>query len=242
MKVGSQERGKVIILAILLVVAGVLVYQQFISGPTSPAAAPPTRTTQPPRAKAVDRQVRSAADDILGERSAQKIRTAARTSNDFKPAIKKFKPGEGPDPDKADPTLRVDLLAKVQAVEYEGVERNLFQFGPPRPKLTPQQVAAAKKEAAAAAKLAEEKKNAKPSEPPKPTAPPVNMKYFGFANRSGDNRKRAFLMDGDDILVASEGEVLKKRYKVVRIGINSLVVEDLQFHSEQTLPLQESSS
>jgi hypothetical protein len=242
-KVGSQERGKVIILVVLLVVAGVLVYQQFISGPTAPAGAPPTRTTQQPRSSAADRRVRSAADDILGERAAQKTRAVARTSNDFKPSLKKFKPGEGPDPDKADPTLRVDLLAKVQAVEYEGVERNLFQFGAAKPRLTPQQVAEAKKEAAvAAAKLAESNGSAKPGEPPKPTAPPVNMKYFGFANRPGDNRKRAFLMDGDDILVATEGEVLKKRYKVVRIGINSLVVEDIQFHSEQTLPLQESSS
>jgi hypothetical protein len=45
-------------------------------------------------------------------------------------------------------------------------------------------------------------------------------------------------MDGDQILVASEGEVLKKRYRVVRIGVNSVVMEDLEFKAEQTLPLE----
>ena len=34
-------------------------------------------------------------------------------------------------------------------------------------------------------------------------------------------------------------EVIKRRYRVVRIGVNSLVVEDIEFKSEQTLPLQE---
>ena len=47
-------------------------------------------------------------------------------------------------------------------------------------------------------------------------------------------------MDGEDIVVAAEGEVIKKRYRVVRVGINSIVMEDMEFRSQQTLPLQES--
>ena len=39
---------------------------------------------------------------------------------------------------------------------------------------------------------------------------------------------------------AVEGEIIKRRYKVVRVGINSLVVEDVEFKNEQTLPLQDS--
>jgi len=38
--------------------------------------------------------------------------------------------------------------------------------------------------------------------------------------------------------VAEEGEIIKKRYKVVRIGVNSVVMEDTQFNNTQTLPLQ----
>ena len=232
MKLGA-ERKKVIVLVALVVVAAATWYYEFSD---TPSAAAPPRPASAPAAQA--RQVRSAAEELL-DRPAPKARSA---SIEFKPSLKLPKPGEGPDPDKVDPTLRTDLLAKVQAVEYQGAERNLFQFGIAKPKLTPQQIETAKKEAAAAAqKLAEAAKESKPAEPSKPVAPPVTMKYFGYVNRPGDARRRAFLMDGEDILVTYEGDVIKKRYRVVRIGINSLVVEDLQFHSEQTLPLQENS-
>ena len=232
MKLGA-ERKKVVVLVALVVVAAATWYYEFSDTPS--AAAPPHPASAP---AAQARQVRSAAEELL-DRPVPKARSA---SIEFKPSLKLPKPGEGPDPDKVDPTLRTDLLAKVQAVEYQGAERNLFQFGIAKPKLTPQQIETAKKEAAAAAqKLAEAAKESKPAEPSKPVAPPVTMKYFGYVNRPGDARRRAFLMDGEDILVTYEGDVIKKRYRVVRIGISSLVVEDLQFHSEQTLPLQENS-
>jgi len=48
-----------------------------------------------------------------------------------------------------------------------------------------------------------------------------------------------FFLDGEDILTANEGEVLKKKYKVVRIGVNSVVMEDIDTKSQQTLPLAE---
>ena len=51
--------------------------------------------------------------------------------------------------------------------------------------------------------------------------------------------KRVFFLDGDEIVVATEGQLVKNRYKVVRVGINSVVVEDVQFQHEQTLPLEE---
>jgi hypothetical protein len=50
--------------------------------------------------------------------------------------------------------------------------------------------------------------------------------------------KRAFFAEGDDIFIATEGELVKKRYRIVRIGVNSVVVEDMQFKNQQTLPLE----
>jgi hypothetical protein len=44
-------------------------------------------------------------------------------------------------------------------------------------------------------------------------------------------------MDGDDILIEAEGATFKGRYRLVRIGVNSAVVLDLQYKHEQTLPL-----
>ena len=41
--------------------------------------------------------------------------------------------------------------------------------------------------------------------------------------------------------MAGEGDMIKKRYKIVRIGVNSAVVEDTEFkgnNTKQTLPLE----
>jgi hypothetical protein len=79
-----------------------------------------------------------------------------------------------------------------------------------------------------------------PAPPPPPKAPPIPLKFYGFVNPSKADNKRAFFLDGDDIVIAGEGDTIKKRYKVIRIGINSAVVEDTQFksNSQQTLPLE----
>ena len=102
-------------------------------------------------------------------------------------------------------------------------------------------------EAAEAARRAQEAAEPAPATPkpkPKPAqpkAPPIKWKYYGFANSATDARKRAFLLgEEEEVFVATEGDIFKKRYRIVRIGINSIVIEDMQFKDEQTLPLQES--
>ena len=81
-----------------------------------------------------------------------------------------------------------------------------------------------------------------PPGPVTPPPPPITLKYYGYIAQRADGRKRAFFLDGDDILVAAEGELLKRRYKVVRIGVNSAIVEDMQFNNTQTIPLQEETA
>lgn len=233
MKLGA-ERNKILVLLLLLGVAGFLFWQQFLSGPETKT---PSRATRPATPSGA---ARSAADDIIDSRTPARTRAARSASIEFKPSLKKSKPGEGPDPLKLDPTLRTDLLAKVRAVESSGVERNLFQFGVAKPKVTPEELAAVKRQAAEAEAKANGPSSAEPPKPSEPVAPPVPMKYYGYASRPGDARRRAFLIDGEEIIVAVEGEVIKKRYRIVRIGVGSLVVEDLQFRSQQTVPLQES--
>jgi hypothetical protein len=138
-----------------------------------------------------------------------------------------------------DPTLRMDLLAKVQAVNIEGGRRNLFSAG--APPLPPEPVVMARNKPIGPM-------GPQPAPPPPqavtpvtPPPPPINLKYYGYSSAK-DNRKHAFFLDGDDILVAAEGETVKKRYRVVRIGVNSVVMEDTQFKHEQTLPLQEEAA
>jgi hypothetical protein len=79
--------------------------------------------------------------------------------------------------------------------------------------------------------------------PPGPPPPPaITLKYYGYAAQRVDGHKRAFFLDGDDIFVAAEGDVIKKRYKVVRIGVSSVEVEDTQFNHTQMLPLAAEST
>src|SRR5690242_19084982 len=236
MKLGAEkEKKKVVFLVVLTVAAAYLLYTNvFSSDPGSgPGASPGSGTARPATSGA-----RSSAATPASGTPANSARTAAsrRTSQDFRPVWKRK---TAVDTSMIDPKLRLDLLAKVQAVELGQGERNLFQFGvaaapalpkEPRPIIpkTPEQIRR-EQEAAIAAQG-----------PPPP--PPIPLKYYGYAAQRIDGHKRAFFLDGDDIFVAAEGDVVKRRYEVVRIGINSAVVEDTQLNSTQTLPLAEESA
>lgn len=124
-----------------------------------------------------------------------------------------------------DPTIRMDLLEKVAKVKYEGVSRNIFQFytpPPPKPVVNPIVAAAA------------------PQAPLQPVAPPqptIALKFYGMSGHPGTAEKKAFLTDGEEIFIGQEGDVVAKRYKIVRIGMNSLEWEDMQTHQHGQLPL-----
>ena len=134
-----------------------------------------------------------------------------------------------------DPTLHLDLLAKLRDVRADGVKRNLFEFSKaplpkaPEPKIFPKPGTSPKP---LAAKPAEARKV-------KPPPPPINLKFYGYISQARSSTKRAFFLDGEDIFVASEGDIIQKRYKVVRIGNNSAVVEDTEHDHQQTLTLVE---
>jgi hypothetical protein len=226
----GADRKKVIILAGLGVVLAYFVYSNLI------APSDDTPSGRKPAASAVAART-GAANTVFGTPVADTRRSSPRSSSS--PARPEFKMGSResrPDPTVIDPTLRLDLLAKVQSVNLEGGERNLFQFGPvplpktPEPKIVPNPAGGGPAAAA---------QNAPPEAPVKPPPPPIPLKFYGYSSQSQQGDKRAFFLDGDEIIVATEGQMIKSRYKVVRIGINSVVVEDVQFQHQQTLPLEE---
>jgi hypothetical protein len=131
-----------------------------------------------------------------------------------------------------DPTLRLDLLARLQSVAPGGNGRNLFQMGAApltdaegRPIQHP---------------IIPVKPVALPP-PPTPVAPVVNipLKYYGFAKPIGAGEtKRGFFLDGDNIVIASEGEVVKQMYMIVELTATSARVEDTQLKQGKALPLE----
>jgi hypothetical protein len=72
--------------------------------------------------------------------------------------------------------------------------------------------------------------------PPPPPPPPINLKFFGFATSVGAP-KRVFLASGDDVFIAQEGDIVNRRYKILRIGSSSVEVQDLLNNRTQSLPL-----
>ena len=118
-----------------------------------------------------------------------------------------------------DPSLRFDLLKASEDITYEGSGRDIFRSQP--------EVAAIPKPATP---------DVKPGPPIPPPPPPIDLKFYGFASRK-DGYKRIFLSRGEDIFVAKEGDVVDRRYKIVRIGQNSVDVEDVLTNNRQTLPL-----
>jgi hypothetical protein len=163
----------------------------------------------------------------------QSARRGEAAIQDFKPSLKL---PDGADVSRIDPTLKLDLLAKLQDVPLEGGERSLFDFGaPPKPKTPPPPVQPIKPLTPSPAVTV----SADPPAPVKPALPPIPLKFYGYVSPSQRGSRQAFFLDGDDIFVAGENDVIRNRYKVIRIGVNSAVVEDTTNKNQQTLPLIE---
>lgn len=73
--------------------------------------------------------------------------------------------------------------------------------------------------------------------PPPPPPPPIPFKYRGFANVEKPSSLIAFLADDANHYNVTIGEILMGRYRVSRITLTDVEMEDLQLNRRQTLPL-----
>lgn len=194
MKVGAEDRNKLIAAIVLMVLAAVSL-SYVLSRPGTPAAAAPPAAVTPAR----------------------------RPTGRRGPAAA-VQPGEN-----LDPTLRLSLLRSSEGVKYEGTGRNIFRAHAEEP--LPQ----------AHGKVLTDKKPEPQLPPPPPGPPPINLKFYGFANKPGETTKKVFLSEGDNIFIAGEGDVVDRRYRVVKIGQNSVEIEDLLNNNKQTIPLSSQS-
>jgi len=231
MKLGTNEPKKLIFLGVLVALGGYLAYTNLFSpGDAAPAAA---RSSAPVSEPAPISAPAAAPARTLTPRTSPRV--AAGRGEEFHPVLRSKRPEDRIDPATVDPTLRLDLLAKLQGTEPSTTGRNLFQFGAPpvkadaikqpEPKVVPRPMPVAPVVAAA------------PAGPPPP--PPIPLRYYGSSSSSGSAAKTAFFLDGDEILMAKEGDTLKRRYRVVRISVNSVLMEDTESKHQQTIPIAE---
>jgi hypothetical protein len=127
---------------------------------------------------------------------------------------------------RLDPTLDLNLLRQTEEIKYAGNGRNIFVAGSAPVIETPKGRGVT--DAGKSATL-----QAPPSIPP---PPPITLKFYGFANRTGGTKK-VFLMQGEDIFVAAEGDIVDRRYRILRISPTAVEVEDVLNNNRQSLPL-----
>ena len=202
MRLGAENRNKVIAAVSLVVVAVVLMATRFSgvigfgpSSSSSPAAVNVSANVQPD--------------------SPAPLRTPAKTS---RATSKKQTAAQS-----LDPTLRTDLLKYSEGTKYEGTGRNIFRVFVEIPKtlvppVTQQQIA---------------QQHGPPAPPP---PPPIELKFYGFATPTGGS-KRIFLAQGEDVFIAKEGDIVDRRYKVVRISANAVEILDVLSNNRQSIPL-----
>lgn len=124
-----------------------------------------------------------------------------------------------------DPTLHPELMRQAESLEYTGHGRNIFSpFS--APSVIPTPIASVRQA------------HVDTGPPPPPPPPPINLGFYGYAAEQ-TGQKQVFLLHGDDIFIASEGDVVDRRYRVVKINSASVQVEDIPYHNTQTLPLRQ---
>jgi hypothetical protein len=187
-KIGAQDKKKVILMVVLVVIAIASVIYMFNSfqSPTPAAAVSEPQPAATPASRGNQKGIPRLRDNSL------------------------------------DPTLHTDILAASQKIEYTGGTRNIFHMEEAPP---PQPVAPVRQPVYQTPMAAEP--------PPKP---PIPLKFYGFTNRPGEPR-RAFLQDGDNIFVAVEGDIVERRYKIVKITNTFVLVEDVLNNNQQTINL-----
>jgi hypothetical protein len=133
-----------------------------------------------------------------------------------------------------DPTLRLDFLARLQSVEQAKAGRSLFEIGP-----DPVAVAAALPPVpkGPVIPVVSQQTVAGPVQalPPQVNIP---LKFYGFVRpaQKGQNSRGLFL-EGDNILIAAEGELIDHRYLVRELNAATARLEDTQIKQGQTLPV-----
>jgi hypothetical protein len=123
----------------------------------------------------------------------------------------------------------------TESLEYSGSGRNIFSANSAPAPVGIQKPLASARITAPAPVVVPCPPNCPPPPPP-PPPPPIDLKFFGI-EASSNGTRQAFLLHDGSVFLASVGDVVLRRYRVVSIDAKSIRVEDMQYKNTQTLPL-----
>ncbi len=123
------------------------------------------------------------------------------------------------------PDVHLQSLHEDRPRPVEQTQRDLFRF---KPKAPPAPPPVARREPAAPV-------DAAPPGPP-PLAP-IPMRFIGLVEANDHAKKIAILSDGQGIYKGQEGDIIEGRYRILRIGVESVEMAYLDGRGRQTIRL-----
>ncbi len=133
--------------------------------------------------------------------------------------------GSSTQPQSKHPISAIDLEAlEAKRPEPEESDRNPFRFKP-KPAPPPP---------AAAVRQQQEQAAGGPSEPPPP--PRIPLKYIGeMADPKKTGGRVAILSDARGVYYGREGDIVEGRYRIIKIGVESIELAYLDGRGRQTI-------
>ncbi len=140
--------------------------------------------------------------------------------------------------DPLPPVSRIDLARLEQPrTEVEVGRRDLFTFGPPDPggfEAPPE-----------AAPPPVPRMTPPPGTGPsgalgagRASLPPLNLKFIGSVGNAQGVKVAVLVTEGNEVLTGQPGEVVANRYRISRIGIESVDLEDVGTGQSRRVPLK----
>jgi len=220
----QEERNKrIAILAFAVVFIGIAIYAYesfFASTPPPPSAAPVVATKS---------GAEGSAPAASGNTSANANANAAAQAGGLGVAPGVAAQKMASTSSSLDPTLDESAMLRTESLVYAGTGRNIFSMtAVAAPVALPKNVPPVRPSPVVPPPMVQQ------GPPPQP---PINLKFFGTEQRA-NAPLQAFISHGDDIYLASQGDIVARIYKVLSISDRSIQVEDLSNHNTQTLPLQ----
>jgi hypothetical protein len=80
--------------------------------------------------------------------------------------------------------------------------------------------------------------DAVPGGPATPSLPPLNLKYLGSVENKAGVKVAVLLTDRREVLTGQAGQVVANRYRIARIGLESIDLEDVGSGQSRRIPLK----
>jgi len=122
------------------------------------------------------------------------------------------------------PALHLDRIERLRKFEYKPSGRDIFSsvLPPPPKKIEPARTPAP----------------TGPNLPPEPAPLVVPFKYYGFSDDVHTKRRRGFFTNGEEVFIASEGELVLGKYRVISITPTAAEVEEVSTSRRARLSME----